>query len=111
MSYKDYSTIRKEVCPHWPSEYFIKKALQKLDDGLFEVLRNQFGCYVECNKKITHYIEKHFDEMKIKDKIIRVKLVGDGTITGPLTLLNFGFTLPDLGTVAKTATGNSVASR
>jgi hypothetical protein len=44
--------------------------------------------------------------MTIKDKMIRIKLVGDGTITGPLTILYLGFTLPDLGTVAKTATGN-----
>jgi hypothetical protein len=42
--------------------------------------------------------------MEIKNKIIRVKLAGDGTKTGPLTMLNFGFTFPDLGQLAKTAT-------
>ncbi len=38
--------------------------------------------------------------------MIRIKLVGDGTKTGPLTMLNFGFTLPDQGLISKTATGN-----
>ena len=44
--------------------------------------------------------------MNIKNKTIRVKLVGDGTKTGPLTMLNFGFTLPDQGLISKTAAGN-----
>jgi hypothetical protein len=44
--------------------------------------------------------------MNIKEKVIRVKLAGDGTKVGPLTMLNFSFTLPDLGAVAKTANGN-----
>ena len=57
-------------------------------------------------KKITHYIEKNFSQMDLKNKVIRIKLVGDGTKTGPLTMLNFGFTLPDLGAMAKTAKGN-----
>jgi hypothetical protein len=52
------------------------------------------------------YIKIHFSEMNIKEKVIRVKLAGDGTKVGPLTMLNFSFTLPDLGAVAKTANGN-----
>ena len=108
LSFKDYNIIRNEVCPHWPSEYFFKKAIDNLNKDILigDIQRNRFGCYVDSKSKIIHYIKKNFKDMKIKDKIIRIKLVGDGTKTGPLTMLNFGFTLPDMGLIAKTATGN-----
>lgn len=108
FSFLDYNEIRKQICPHWPSEYFLRKAIEMYDNGLFEIFRNKFGCYVDSGVKITDYIKKHFNEMEIKNNIIRVKLVGDGTKIGPLTMLNFGFTLPDMGAIAKTAAGNYV---
>ena len=106
FSNKVYTTIRKAVCSHWPSLYFFNKAKEKLNDGLFRIYRNSFGHYVDCGEKIVHYIKKNFKDLDIKNKIKRVKLFGDGTITGPLTHLNFGFALPDLGDISKTAAGN-----
>jgi len=108
LTFKDYNTIRKEVCPHWPSEHFFRQAIEKLNTSVSigMLYRNRYGCYVDSKKKIIHFIKENFENLNIKDNVIRIKLVGDGTKTGPLTMLNFGFTLPDQGLISKTATGN-----
>ena len=34
LTFKDYNTIRKEICPHWPSEHFFRQAIEKLNKGV-----------------------------------------------------------------------------
>lgn len=108
LTFKDYNTIRKEVCPQWPSEHFFRQAIEKLDTSVSigMLYRNRYGCYVDSKKKIIHFIKENFENLNIKENVIRIKLVGDGTQTGPLTMLNFGFTLPDQSLISKTAPGN-----
>ena len=69
--------------------------------------RNRFGSYVDCKKKISYFIRKNFKILKLKDKTIRIKLCGDGTLIGKKKKqLNFCFTLPDNSLTSRTASGN-----
>ena len=107
VSDKTYDKWQKTLAPEHPTLFRVRKERYARNQAYFKIYRNDYGNYVDCDKKICHYIKKNFDKLKIKDNTIRVKLCGDGTNIGrKLKKLNFCFTLPDSGLFAQTAAGN-----
>ena len=108
-----YDKIRKVIGKSAPALKSLRKerTRQNFEYGsMFKKRKNDHGSYIDCKKYITHHIKKNIDKLKLKvapANAIRVKLSGDGTNIGKKNkILNFTFTLPDLGQVAKTSKGN-----
>ena len=93
-----------------PGIHYVKKAAYKLDSKLFTIYRNTHGNYVDPEEKITRVIKYKYKNMKdnIHNDTILIKLCGDGTIVKSRHFLNFCFTLPQEGNIAKTSKGNYI---
>jgi hypothetical protein len=93
-----------------PGIHHVKKAANNLNSKLFTIYRNPHGNYVDCGDKITRVIKNKYKNMKdnIKNDTIQIKLCGDGTIVKTRHFLNFCFTLPQEGNIAKTSKGNYI---
>ena len=59
-------------------------------------------------ERVQHLLLSSGDKSFEKNKLLRVKLSGDGTYLGSLHVVTFGFSLIDEGCVAKSATGYHV---
>ena len=107
ISDKTYNKWQKKLAPEHPSLYRIRKERLLRNSSYFKIFGNEYGNYVDCEHKISFYIKQNFKRLNIENDTIRVKLCGDGTNIGrKQKKLNFCFTLPDAGQIAKTATGN-----
>ena len=59
-------------------------------------------------ERVHHLLRSSSDKPFEQNKLLRVKLTGDGTYLGSLHVITFGFSLIDEGSVAKSATGYHV---
>ena len=107
---RTYDKMQKVLAPDKPNITKVRKERIRLNSEInkkFKKYRNNYGNFVDCKSYISYQIKKNFERLKIKDDLIQVKLAGDGTKVGKkIKCLNFTFTLPDSGLVAKTSKGN-----
>ena len=106
MSDYNYTYFREKTqCSSWPTIHYVRLAREELNRLLPAIHENVHGIFYNAIERISWVLEFKFKTLKLSNKLLKICLRGDKTLSGNQSFFNFCFSIPDEGNLAKTAFG------